>query len=466
MLRRERLELRGGGGKLALLLVQIHRMLESAAFGDVLQPLRELAALRRQPRDLAELLGEADELFPLLPSIEDVEREIGGLARPGIRGPACDDLGEPARRLFVLPVRVEEVRALVADGDLVLRALRHRQVTIAGDGELALDLGERPGRRGRHLRRHVRLALRPALVHARVVGELGASELALRLRVDLLQREDCVVSGLARELAFGIRLRHLAVLLGGRFPLLQRPENFGVVEAQPRRRLGLRIRLEILAVHVARDPVGRGALRLDGLLVVVLHQIAQRALSQLSCLRERALLFRVRLRPSARRRILLREALRLGEDVLLVVELVVREDDALLPGRRAWMRWRLRLERPVDVDGAVELALVEEDGGEPLDERDAVVPALRQKVAARLFDVPLPRVGEDEVLQRFAPQLHPVAGQRPVGVGVSNDVVELCDGSCIIARVVIAPGELVGRERVDFRQLERSRLGEGVARVL
>ena len=145
MLRRERFELRRGGGDLALLLVQLHRVLELAAFGDVVEPLREVAALRGQPRVLPERPGEPHELFPLLPAIENVESEIGGLARPCILGPAGDDLLEPSRRLLVLPVRVEEVRGLVADRDLVLRALRHRHVAVAGDDELALDLGQRLG---------------------------------------------------------------------------------------------------------------------------------------------------------------------------------------------------------------------------------------------------------------------------------------------------------------------------------
>src|SRR5947209_5659886 len=81
-----------------------------------------------------------------------------------------------------------------------------------------------------------------------------------------------------------------------------------------------------------------------------------RAIREIGRFGDGAFLLRVRLRPRALRSVVRDEALHLLDDLVALVELVVREQDLLLPGRRAHVVRRFGLEHLVDADRLVELA--------------------------------------------------------------------------------------------------------------
>ena len=208
-----------------------------------------------------------------------------------------------------------------------------------------------------------------------------------------------------RELPFRVRLGDSRVLVRGRVPFLERVEDFRVVEAQVVGALALRERVEIAAVDVPGQPVRGGVLRLDRFLVVVLHQLAQRAFRQLVRLVERSSPGCLCLRPFAARSVARNEPFHLLRDRIAPVQFVVGEQDPLLPGRGARVVRRLLLQQPVDPDGMVELAALEISRRQPVDELDRRASRLPVEIRGRGLHGLRLRERQDEVLQGLALQL-------------------------------------------------------------
>ena len=368
-----------------------------------------------------------------------------------------------------MPALVEDERGLVADDDLVLGARGQPQVPIAGGDQLLLVLRNRlrldvarDGLEPELAGAAIDMSFVLALLDLRRVGELALLQLALGDRHRLLQGEDGVVRGALRLRPLGIGFHDLPVLHGGGVPLFERVEDLRVVEAHRRGALALRERVEVLAVDVARQPVGGSALRLDRFLVVVLHQLAQRRFRQIARFGQSSLLRGVRLGPSALRPVLSDQPIHLRDHLIAPVQLVVGEQDLLLPGGRFRVARGARLQDPVHADGLLEFAVVEVGGRQPLDGLHGIGAGLLRQIRDGAVDRVDVGVRKDDVLERFLAELHPVATGLALRIG--DHFLELRDGRSVRPGVVVAPGELVERERVQLRQVERGGLLEGLPR--
>ena len=121
------------------------------------------------------------------------------------------------------------------------------------------------------------------------------------------------------------------------------------------------------------------------------------------------------------------------------------------------MRGRFVLQHLVDPDRLVELAGIEIRRRQLVDVVERLVAALLVQVRGRAVDGIDLRVRQHDVFQRLGLELDAIFR---AAFGVRDHFLELLDRALILAGVVIAPRELIDRERIQFRQLERSRLFE------